>query len=118
MGGAHRMTGAWMWARAELRARWRSWVVLGLLAGVTAGVQTFRARLRVVGITKSVSSDESWSPSSGLWARHGDDVVGVTNMFVRLRHGATDFERFRRDVQGITGHPVNVERGADLLGIP
>ncbi len=32
------MTAAWMWARAELRARWRSWIVLGLLAGATAGI--------------------------------------------------------------------------------
>jgi len=32
------MTAAWFWARAELRARWRSWVVLGLLAGATAGL--------------------------------------------------------------------------------
>jgi hypothetical protein len=32
------MTAAWMWARADLRARWRSWVVLGLLAGVTFGL--------------------------------------------------------------------------------
>jgi ABC-type lipoprotein release transport system permease subunit len=27
-----------MWARADLRARWRSWVVLGLLAGISAGL--------------------------------------------------------------------------------
>src|SRR5215813_6352680 len=27
-----------MWGRSELRARWRSWVVLGLLAGVTFGL--------------------------------------------------------------------------------
>jgi FtsX-like permease family len=27
-----------MWARADLRTRWRSWVVLGLLAGVSAGI--------------------------------------------------------------------------------
>ena len=32
------MTAAWLWARAELRARWRSWVVLGVLAGATAGI--------------------------------------------------------------------------------
>ena len=32
------MTAAWMWGRSELRARWRSWVVLGLLAGVTFGL--------------------------------------------------------------------------------
>jgi hypothetical protein len=27
-----------MWVRADLRRRWRSWVVLGILAGVTAGL--------------------------------------------------------------------------------
>src|SRR5579862_4465294 len=27
-----------MWARSELRARWRAWVVLGLLAGATFGL--------------------------------------------------------------------------------
>ena len=32
------MTAAWMWARAELRARWRAWLLLGVLAGVTVGV--------------------------------------------------------------------------------
>ncbi|HZP27838.1 MAG TPA: hypothetical protein VFC99_02705 [Acidimicrobiia bacterium] len=32
------MSAAWLWARAELRARWRSWLVLGLLAGATAGI--------------------------------------------------------------------------------
>src|SRR5690348_3462979 len=32
------MTAAWMWARSELRGRWRSWVVLGLLAGATFGL--------------------------------------------------------------------------------
>jgi ABC-type lipoprotein release transport system permease subunit len=36
------LTGSWaaarLWARAELRARWRSIVVLGLIAGITAGV--------------------------------------------------------------------------------
>src|SRR5262245_7982340 len=27
-----------MWARAELRARWKAWLLLGVLAGVTLGV--------------------------------------------------------------------------------
>jgi len=27
-----------MWARADVRSRWRSWLVLGLLAGVTFGL--------------------------------------------------------------------------------
>jgi ABC-type lipoprotein release transport system permease subunit len=28
----------WLWVRADLRRRWRSWVVLGLLAGVSIGL--------------------------------------------------------------------------------
>ena len=32
------MSAAWIWARAELRARWRAWLLLGLLAGATVGV--------------------------------------------------------------------------------
>ncbi len=32
------MTAAWMWASAELRARWKAWLLLGILAGVTVGV--------------------------------------------------------------------------------
>jgi hypothetical protein len=32
------VTAAWMWARAELRARWKAWLLLGVLAGVTVGV--------------------------------------------------------------------------------
>src|SRR3954467_5532160 len=35
---ARDVTAAWMWARAELRARWRAWLLLGILAGVTVGV--------------------------------------------------------------------------------
>jgi hypothetical protein len=32
------MIAEWMWARADLRARWKSWVLLGLVAGATFGV--------------------------------------------------------------------------------
>ena len=32
------VTAAWMWARSELRTRWRAWVVLGMLAGATFGL--------------------------------------------------------------------------------
>lgn len=83
---------------------------------VPPGARSFRARLRVVGIFKSVSSDESWTPSSGFWQAHRDEIVGATNVFVKLRHGEAQFPRFARDVQRIVGHPVNVERGSDLFG--
>ena len=84
---------------------------------VPPGAKTFQEQLRVVGITKATSSDKSWSPSSGLWAKHGKEVVGLTNMFVRLRHGQADFLRFQRDVQRLVGHPVNVASANDLLGL-
>jgi hypothetical protein len=32
------MTAAWIWVRSDLRRRWRSWVVLGVLAGVSVGL--------------------------------------------------------------------------------
>ncbi len=32
------MTAAWMWARVELRTRWRAWIVLGMLTGATFGL--------------------------------------------------------------------------------
>lgn len=32
------MSAVWLWVRADLRRRWRSWVVLGLLAGVSVGL--------------------------------------------------------------------------------
>src|SRR5439155_27182829 len=89
-----------------------------LPAGVVPpGARSVRARLRVVGITKSVGSGESWSPSSGLWSEYGTQIVGITNMFVHLRHGDAQFARFQRDVQRIVGHPVAVARGSDLLGL-
>jgi hypothetical protein len=34
------MTAVWMFFRAELRGRWRSWLALALLAGVFGGVVT------------------------------------------------------------------------------
>ena len=32
------MTAVWMWTRSDLRRRWMSWVVLGVLAGVSIGL--------------------------------------------------------------------------------
>lgn len=32
------MSAAWLWVRADLRRRWRSWVVLGILAGISVGL--------------------------------------------------------------------------------
>jgi hypothetical protein len=32
------MSAVWLWVRSDLRRRWRSWVVLGLLAGISVGL--------------------------------------------------------------------------------
>ena len=88
----------------------------GLLA---PGVDpNFRQTLRVVGISKSVDSEESWTPSSGFYAKYGHRLAGFVNEFVTLRHGTADLSRFRQDVQRIAGHPVNVEDFGQLVGLP
>jgi ABC-type lipoprotein release transport system permease subunit len=36
--GESLVSATWLWVRADLRRRWRSWMVLGLLAGVSMGL--------------------------------------------------------------------------------
>lgn len=84
---------------------------------VPSGAQSFTETLRVVGITKSTGSEFAWSPSSGFFDEHEGDIIGPTNIFVGLRNGEADFVAFQQHVQEIVGHPVNVERGSELLGI-
>ncbi len=81
------------------------------------GAETFRQRLRVVGIAKAVSSDPTWTPSSGFFARHGAHMPGIVNQFVDLRRGAEGIPAFTANVGRILGHPVNVEDANDLFGI-
>src|SRR5215213_4503639 len=52
------------------------------------GVIRIRQRLRVVGISKSVSSDPDWTASSAFYDRYHDHITGVVNQFVTLRGGA------------------------------
>jgi hypothetical protein len=78
---------------------------------------SFRTTLRVVGIAKSVSSDPSWVPSSGFYAKYSDRLVGFTNEFVSLRGGPHELPRLRTDVSRIMGQPVNVEDTLDLFGL-
>src|SRR6188472_2106079 len=33
-----RVSAVWLWTRSDLRRRWMSWVVLGILAGVSIGL--------------------------------------------------------------------------------
>ncbi len=82
------------------------------------GIEAFRQKLRVVGIAKSVSSDPTWTPSSGFYAEYGSHMPQIVNLFVDLRGGATAIPKFTERVGEILGHPVNVENTADLYGIP
>ena len=63
------------------------------------------------------SEETDWAPSTVFYERIRDKLGGVTNMFVQLQHGETDFARFERGVERVTGQPTNVERGSVLLGI-
>jgi hypothetical protein len=76
-----------------------------------------RVPLHVVGISKSVSSDPDWVPSSGFYARYGSHLAGFVNAFVGLRAGQQDIPRLKADVSRIAGRPVNVESTQDLLGL-
>jgi len=80
------------------------------------GGRPFRQRLRVVGIAKSVSSDPSWTPSSGFYAKYGSHMPQLVNVFVDLRGGPAAIPRFSDEVAGILGHPVDVEDSNELFG--
>jgi predicted lysophospholipase L1 biosynthesis ABC-type transport system permease subunit len=84
---------------------------------VPGGATRIRQKMRIVGISKSVSSDPDWTPSSGYYAEHGSHMPGIVNVFVDLRGGAAAIPKFTADVSEILGHPVNVEDSADLYGI-
>ena len=81
------------------------------------GATNFRERMRVVGIAKSVSSELSWTPSSGFYAKYGSHMPSLVNEFVNLRDGRAGIAAFNREVNRILGHPVNVEDTYDLYGI-
>ena len=81
------------------------------------GLRSFRQRLRVVGIAKSVSSDPSWTPSSGFYAKYGAHMPQLVNIFADLRGGSAAVPRFGDEVAKILGHPVNVQDSNDLFGI-
>ena len=51
------------------------------------GFEPFRQRMTVVGISKSVSSDESWVPSSALYEKYGAKIAPIENLFAEFRGG-------------------------------
>jgi hypothetical protein len=77
----------------------------------------FTQRLRVVGISKSVSSDPGWVPSSGFHSQYASRMPGFVNEFVTLRHGEADLPRLQSDVARIAGRPINVEPTSELFGL-
>ena len=84
---------------------------------VPGGATRIRQEMRVVGISKSVSSDADWTPSSGYYRKHGSQMPGIVNVFVDLRGGAAAIPKFTAEASEILGHPVNVEDSSDLYGI-
>src|SRR5439155_23769607 len=83
----------------------------------TGVIRSFRQPLRVVGIAKSTTSDPSWTPSSGFFAKYGTHMPPLVNMFVDLRGGDAALPRLNDEVAKIVGHPVNIESSNDLFGI-
>jgi FtsX-like permease family len=79
--------------------------------------KSFRQKMKVVGIVKATTPSEDQLPSVGFYRKYRDQLVGVTNQFVDLRHGERDFAKFQQEVQRITGRPTNVERAATLFGV-
>jgi hypothetical protein len=77
----------------------------------------FSQRMKVVGIAKSVSSDMSWVPSSGLYAKYAAHLPGLVNLMVDLRRGERDVASLQSDVARIAGHPVNVEPASEIFGL-
>ena len=82
------------------------------------GATSFRERMKVVGIAKSMSSELAWTPSSGFYAKYGSHMPSLVNEFVDLRDGeAPASPAFNQQVNRIIGHPVNVEDTYELYGI-
>jgi ABC-type lipoprotein release transport system permease subunit len=81
------------------------------------GATSFRESMKVVGISKSTSSDLSWTPSSGFYAKYGTHMPPLVNEFVNLRDGRAGIPAFTEQVSHLLGHPVNVEDNYDVYGI-
>ena len=71
-----------------------------------------------VGISKSTDDQTDWVPSSVFFAEYGGRLAGIVNLFVVLQHGEARFGAFQDSVDRAVGHPVNVVRGSELLGLP
>ena len=63
------MTAVWVFFRAELRGRWRSWLALAVLAGLFGGV--------VIGVAAGARRASAAYPSLLTWSRSPDDLISV-----------------------------------------
>ena len=63
------MGAVWMVVRAELRSRWRSWLVLALLAGVMGGL--------VIAVAAGARRTDAAYPALVAWSRPPDDLIAL-----------------------------------------
>jgi FtsX-like permease family len=63
------MAAAWLVVRAGLRARWRSWLALALVAGVAGGL--------VVAVTAGARRTDAAYPALVAWSRPPDDLISA-----------------------------------------
>jgi hypothetical protein len=65
------MTAVWMFFRAELRRRWRSWLVLALVAGLVGGLVTT--------VAAGARRTDAAYPALEAWSRSPDDLISLTS---------------------------------------
>ena len=63
------MTAVWVFFRAELRGRWRSWLALAVLAGLFGGV--------VIAVAAGARRTGAAYPSLLTWSRSPDDLISL-----------------------------------------
>jgi hypothetical protein len=65
------MTAVWMFFRAELRRRWRSWLVLALVAGLVGGL--------VTAVAAGARRTDAAYPALVAWSRSPNDLISLTS---------------------------------------
>ncbi len=63
------MTSAWLVARSGLRARWRSWLALALVAGLAGGL--------VIALAAGARRADAAYPSLEAWSRPPAELIGL-----------------------------------------
>jgi hypothetical protein len=63
------MTAVWLVVRAGLRARWRSWLALALVAGVMGGF--------VIAVAAGARRTDAAYPALAAWSRPPDDLIAL-----------------------------------------